>query len=92
MAYAATGLQSLAFGGTLTAGTPAATIWHYITNDADTVVEANGYFDSTAMRAGDLVLATLDVDGTDEVKIYVVSVGTGDPDSNDVTIVAMLIA
>jgi len=92
MAFAAAGLADIGFGGALTAGSPHNRVWHYVTNDADTVVEADGYFDSTEMRAGDLVLAALDMDGTDEVKAYVVSVGTGDSGSNDVTIVAMLIA
>ena len=92
MAYDAAGIQSISFGGALTDGTPAAQIWHYITNDADTVVETDAYFDSTSMRAGDILIASLDMDGTDEVKVYVVSVGTGLSDSNDVTIVAMLIA
>lgn len=92
MAFAESGLQVLSFGGTLTAGQPAANIWHYITNDADTVVEANAYFDLTAMRLGDLLLASIDVDGTPEVKAYIVSVGTGDKAANDVTIAPMLIA
>ncbi len=73
-------------GGTLTA---VKKIWHYATNDADTVVEANGYFDNTEMGLGDLILASLDIDGTPEVKFYIVSVGTGDRFSNDVTIVPM---
>ena len=67
-------------------------LYHYVTNDADTVVEADGYFDSTGLKKGDIVIASLDLDGTPEVKVYVVSVGTGDPSSNDVTVAPMLIA
>ena len=70
-------------GGTLTG---VKKLWHYATNDADTVVEADGYFDSTEMGLGDIVLTSLDLDGTPEVKGYIVSVGTGDRYSNDVTI------
>lgn len=95
MAFAATGLINFNSGGALGAGgtlTSVKSLWHYATNDADTVVEADGYFDSTGMALGDIVIASLDLDGTPEVKVYVVSVGTGDPASNDVTVVAMLIA
>lgn len=76
-------------GGTLTG---VKKIWHYVTNDADTVVEANGYFDTTEMAKGDIIMASLDLDGTPEVKFYIVSVGTGDRYSNDVTVVPMPVA
>lgn len=76
-------------GGTLTG---VKKIWHYVTNDADTVIEANAYFDNTEMGLGDILIASLDLDGTPEVKMYVVSVGTGDLYNNDVTIAPMLIA
>ena len=95
MAFDSNGLINFNSGGALGAGgtlTSVKSLWHYATNDADTAVEANGYFDSTGMALGDLVLASLDLDGTPEVKLYVVSAGTGDPDSNDVALTAMLIA
>ena len=93
MAFDADGLQHFNNGGAISTGSGSVKkLWHYATNDADTVVEANGYFDSTAMNAGDLLFCSLDVDGTPEIKAYIVSVGTGDSDSNDVTITAMLIA
>lgn len=91
MAFDAQGLQVIATGGALAAGS-VQKIYSYITNDADTVVEANAYFDTTDMRTGDLVIASLDVDGTPEVKHYIVSAGTGNADSNDVALTAMLIA
>lgn len=93
MAFAATGLINFNSGGAV--GTGAGSVkklWHYATADADTTVEADGYFDTTALNQGDLVFTSLGVGGTEEAKIYTVSVGTGDPASNDVTIVAMLIA
>lgn len=65
-------------------------IYHYATNDADTVVETDGYFDNIdgdPLILGDLIMASLDVDGTPEVKVYIVAVG-----GSDVTITAMLIA
>ncbi len=70
-------------GGTLTG---VKKLWHYATNDADTVVEANGYFDNTEMGLGDILLCSLDLDGTPEVKTYIVSVGSGDLYSNDVAL------
>ncbi len=73
-------------GGTLTG---VKKVWHYVTNDADTVVEADGYFDATEMGKGDVILASLDLDGTPEVKVYIGSVGTGDRWANDVTIVSL---
>lgn len=61
-------------------------LWHYVTNDVDTAVEGNGYFDNTAMNIGDIVICSLDLDNQAEPKIYVVTAGTGDPNNNDVTI------
>lgn len=93
MAFLASGLQQFNSGGAVGNGEGSVKkLWHYATADADTVVEANGYFDSTAMNQGDIVICSLGVGATEEVKMYIVSVGTGDPDSNDVTIAAMLIA
>lgn len=93
MAYSVVGLACFNTGGSIADGTPVNRMWHYITNDDDDTVETDAYFDSTGMRAGDLVFCSLDMDGTDEVKIYVVSVGTGLSDgANDVTIVSMKIS
>lgn len=93
MAFAASGLKKIMDGGALGTGPGnVASIYHYITNDADTVVEANAYFDTTDMKKGDLVFASIDIDGTPEMKGYIVSVGTGDKSSNDVTVVPFLIA
>lgn len=96
MAFDVEGLIVFSTGGAVAGAGGALTsvnkLWHYSTGDADTVVEADGYFDTTEMALGDLVLCSLGVGGTEEVKIYIVSVGTGDRVGNDVTLVAMLIA
>ena len=92
MAFDANGLQHFNNGGAFGSGAGSVKkLWHYATADADTVVEANGYFDTTALNLGDLVFASLGVGGTEEVKVYIVSVGTGDPDSNDVTVTPMAV-
>lgn len=62
-------------------------IYWYRTNDADTVVEANGYFDGVlndGLNVGDLIFAEIDVDGIEELKLYRVTVGGA-----DVTVVVM---
>ena len=92
MAFDIQGLQNFNNGGALGTGEGSvAKLWHYVTNDVDTVVEADGYFDTTALAKDDIVLATLDSDGTPEVKVYVVAVGTGDPSNNDVTVTPMAV-
>jgi hypothetical protein len=88
MAFAASGLKMMAVGGAVSTGDGSAkNIWHYATNDADTVVETNAYFDGAGPGPGDLIWASLDLDGTAEVKAYVVT-GT----KADVGLTAMLIA
>lgn len=87
MAYDAEGLQVINFAGAIGSGDGSVRrVLTYITNDADTVVEADDYFDNTDFRTGDILMAVIDVAGTIELKNYVVSVGTGDISSNDVTI------
>ena len=87
MAFNADGLQQFNSGGAVGSGAGSVKKrWHYATGDADTVVEAGGYFDTTALNQGDLVFASLGVGATEEAKVYIVSVGTGDPDTNDVTV------
>lgn len=90
MAYLTAGLKMLNPGGAIGAGEGSSKdIYHYATNDIDTVVQTDGYFDDIdgdPLVVGDLILASLDVDGTPEVKIYIVTVG-----GSDVTIVPMAI-
>ncbi len=91
MAYIEAGLVKIAFGGALsTGGGSVRSLYHYITNDADTVVETDGYFDGITndpLLVGDIIFASLDIDGTAEFKAYIVSVG-----GSDVTVVPFLIA
>lgn len=93
MAYAAAGLVRIAGGAAVGVGAGSSkSVYFYTTADADTTVEAGAYFDATDLTQGDIIIASLGIGGTEEVKIYTVSVGSGDKDSNDVTVVAMLIA
>ncbi len=50
-------------------------IWHLVTDDLATAVEAANYFDtlSDSMEVGDIILAAVDVDGTPKFKVYGVS-------------------
>lgn len=85
MAFNAQGLILINSGGTVP-GTPPApgnvkNIYAYATNDAPAVVEADGYFDdipNDPLNAGDVIIASMDVDGTPVVKTYGVAVGGGD--------------
>jgi len=87
MAFAASGLKMFGVGGAVSTGEGSAkNLWHYATNDADTVVETNAYFDGAGPGPGDLIICSLDLDGTAEVKMYVVT-GT----AADVGLTAMLI-
>lgn len=96
MAFDKKGLTMVATGAAVgSAPGNVRNLYFYVTNDADTVVETNGYFDSLStltpmavdLLVGDVIIASLDVDGTPEVKMYVVSVGGA-----DVTVVPMPIA
>ncbi len=91
MALDLEGLKLFSIGGALGAGPGNVNnIYHYVTNDADTVVETDGYFDGildNGLILGDIIFASLDLDGTPEFKAYVVAVGGA-----DVTITPFLIA
>jgi len=88
MAFLAAGLSKYAHGGALGTGDGSLrSMWHYVTNDVDTVVETNAYFDGAGPIPGDIITCALDLDGTAEVKIYVTT-GT----AADVGLTAMLIA
>ena len=70
MAYKATDLSVLAYANNFT-------LWHYVTTDDD--VTTSGYFDKAAdmVRAGDLIIANVDTDGTPATTFYVVSAVSG---------------
>jgi len=79
MAFAASGLVLVAQGGSLGAGTNKKK-WFYCTNDAQAVVETDGYFDaiSAEMETGDCIEVSGDTDGTPFLYSYVTVVTTGD--------------
>lgn len=67
------------------------TLWHYVTADAAAAVDTTGYFDAAAhmVRAGDMVLANVDTDGSPASGIYLVNANTGGSvDVADMTAVA----
>lgn len=72
MAYKPTNLSVLAYANGFT-------LWHYATNDSAAEVESNGYFSKAAdmLRAGDMVFANIDVDGTPGAGVLVVKTTTG---------------
>lgn len=77
MAFDHDSLRCIADGGVAPNGNQAH-IYHYMTTDADTDVEADGYFDGVlndGLAVGDVILASIDVDGTPELKSYIVTVG-----------------
>lgn len=80
MAFNAYGFRTLALGGTIGNGPGGACrLHHYATNDTAAVVEAAGYFDALAasIGKGDLIIASLDVDGTPASRTYIVAANSG---------------
>lgn len=55
------------------------TLWHYKTADAKTTVSTSGYFNDVAniFNVGDLIVASLSINGTMETTIFVVSSVSG---------------
>ncbi len=81
MAYKSNDLSVLAYANGFT-------LWHYTTPDTTTDVDTSGYFNDAAemVRAGDMVLANTDTDGTPTAGIHLVSsVSAGVVDVNDLT-------
>lgn len=78
--YDKDGLRLVHNGG-VSAGGARLRIWSYITDDADTVVEGDGYFDGVednGLVAGDIIMAVVSAGGTKELKNYIVRVGGAD--------------
>ena len=68
-------------------------LWFYKTNDADATVEASGYFNNAApdtLALGDLIIGFLDLDGTPEIKHYVV--GQAQPNAVTVTVLPPMLS
>ena len=64
------------------------TLWHYATEDLDTVVDGSGYFDEATdmLRKGDILIANTDTDGTFKTGLLaVVSNLNGVVDVSDLT-------
>ncbi len=81
MAYQSKDLSVLAYANGFT-------LWHYATADAAAEVDTGGYFDGAAdmLRAGDMILANVDTDGTPGAGIFVVSSSSGgEVDVSDIT-------
>lgn len=55
------------------------TLWHYASTDAAGDVDTSGYFNAAAgmLRAGDMILANLDTDGTPSAGILLVASNSG---------------
>jgi hypothetical protein len=74
MAFSAAGLRKVAHGGTDGSGADSQkAIYSYVSNDADTVIETDGYFDGQGLTPGDVIIGAIDLDGTAEVKMWVVT-------------------
>lgn len=78
MAYSAKGLTKFTKGGAIGTGEGSVKSIHaYATNDTAATVEAASYFDAAAtagfLTKGDLIMASLDVDGTPAHKTYTVA-------------------
>lgn len=64
------------------------TLWHYTTVDAAASVDTEGYFNNAAemVRAGDMIFANVDTDGTPGAGIFLVrSNAAGVVDAADLT-------
>lgn len=72
MAYNRNGFSVLAYANGFT-------LWHYTTDDGASDIETPGYFNTAAemMRQGDMILANVDIGGTPEGGIYLVSRSSG---------------
>lgn len=80
MAFNLDGFKRLASVGAIGTGTGSVkALCTYHTNDDAAAVEAAGYFNSLApndLRAGDIIMAGLDIDGTPALKNYIVTAVT----------------
>ena len=70
MSYTSNDLSVLAYANNFT-------LWHYTTTDADVTV--SDYFNgaSDMLRVNDLIITSLDTDGTPSTVFYIVTSNTG---------------
>lgn len=76
MAFALAGLKPISFMGSIGNGAGSTRqLFTYVSNDDAATVEATGYFASVAPQftVGDIIAASLDLDGTPVGKLYLVS-------------------
>ena len=83
MAFAASGFKLIIVGGNVGTGPGnVRNVYSYVTNDAASVVEADAYFDNAltddGLLVGDIIFASMDIDGTPDFRIYMVTVGGAD--------------
>lgn len=79
MAYYDKALSRIASGGVLSSSaTRGQSVFSYLTNDDAAAVQTSGYFNDAGPRLtkGDVILASLDLDGTPEARAYLVSAAT----------------
>ena len=80
MAFNAYGFKTISHIGTIDGSAGSMRSLHgYVTNDDDAAVETSGYFNSIAERinTGDILLASLDLDGTPDMRSYVMTNNSG---------------
>lgn len=85
MSFDWNGLKRITHVGSIGTGQGSVrSLWSYITNDPDTGVEGSGYFNTAIneMKIGDFIFCGIDLDGTPEGKIYMVTANDG----SDVTV------
>ncbi|MGQ9366630.1 hypothetical protein [Azospirillum sp. ST 5-10] len=80
MAYASKDLSVLAYANGFT-------LWHYTTPDSAGDVDTAGYFTPAAdmLRAGDMILANTDTDGTPAGGVFLVTAAGGAVDVANLT-------
>lgn len=91
MSFNANGMKRLTHIGAIgTGGTSVRSFWSYITNDDAATLETANYFDDflAEFRVGDQIIASIDLDGTPTIRVYVVtSVTTHVSISRETTVV-----
>jgi hypothetical protein len=79
MAFTVDTLKRITIGPSLGTGRNSVkSLWMYVTNDTAAAVETTGYFNANVANfsAGDQISASLDMDGTPEGRIYLVTAVT----------------
>lgn len=79
MAFALTGFKPISFLGSIGNGAGSVRqLFSYVTNDDGATVQANDYFNAVASQVavGDVIIASLDLDGTVMGRLYIVTAVT----------------